>query len=340
MLAMLAKLIDAENEIRDHRVLLNITKHDRASPHIVRNIVSRRWRILKAIANLLYKAQTRIRRINCQPRSYQHKRDCQKMKQTDSAAEISKPGGFARIRGWFFTGLLVTAPVLLTVYITWAAIKLIDSQVSNLLPGFETSILGNVPGVGLVTGAVLITFIGAIAAGFLGRYIIRLGEGLLNRMPVVRSIYGATKQILETVISTQSDAFREVVLVEYPRKELWVIGFVTGNTKGEVASRIPKTMVNVFVPTTPNPTSGFLLFCPRKDVIFLKMTVEEAVKLVVSGGIVTPPDRSVTTSPAKAVASKKTTTQRAATKKAAAKKAVAKKAVNKKAAPKKAASKK
>jgi uncharacterized membrane protein len=174
----------------------------------------------------------------------------------------------------------------------------------------------------------------------LGRYIIRLGEGLLNRMPVVRSIYGATKQILETVISTQSDAFREVVLVEYPRKELWVIGFVTGNTKGEVANRIPKTMVNVFVPTTPNPTSGFLLFCPRKDVIFLKMTVEEAVKLVVSGGIVTPPDRSVTTPPAKAVASKKTTTQRAATKKAVTKKAAAKKAVTKKAAPKKVAPKK
>ena len=262
------------------------------------------------------------------------------MTQTDSAAEISKPGGFARIRGWFFTGLLVTAPVLLTVYITWAAIKLIDSQVSKLLPGFETSILGSVPGVGLITGAVLITFIGAIAAGFLGRYIIRLGEGLLNRMPVVRSIYGATKQILETVISTQSDAFREVVLVEYPRKELWVIGFVTGNTKGEVANCIPETMVNVFVPTTPNPTSGFLLFCPRQDVIFLKMTVEEAIKLVVSGGIVTPPDRSVTTPTAEAVASKKTTTRRAAPKKAVTKKAVSKKASARKVVVKKVASKK
>ena len=216
------------------------------------------------------------------------------MKKIDNTVENTKSGGFAKIRAWFFTGLLVTAPVLLTVYITWAAIKLIDSQVSKLLPGFETSILGNVPGVGLIIGAILITLIGAIAAGFLGRYIIRLGEALLNRMPVVRSIYGATKQILETVISTQSDAFREVVLVEYPRRELWVIGFVTGNTKGEVAGCIPNSMVNVFIPTTPNPTSGFLLFCPRKDVIFLQMGVEEAVKLVVSGGIVTPPDRSKT----------------------------------------------
>ena len=243
------------------------------------------------------------------------------MTQTDNTHNVSKPGLFGRIRAWFFTGLLVTAPVLLTVYITWAAIKLIDSQVSKLLPGFETSILGNVPGIGLVIGAVLITLIGAIAAGFLGRYIIRLGEAILNKMPVVRSIYGATKQILETVISTQSDAFREVVLVEYPRKKLWVIGFVTGNTKGEVAGRIPSSMVNVFVPTTPNPTSGFLLFCPREDVIFLKMTVEEAVKLVVSGGIVTPlaPTASGKTK-AKKVASGKNS---ASSKKAPAKKKTA-----------------
>ena len=253
------------------------------------------------------------------------------MTQPVTHKNVAKPGLFGRIRAWFFTGLLVTAPVLLTVYITWAAIKLIDSQVSKLLPGFETSILGNVPGVGLVIGAVLITLIGAIAAGFLGRYIIRLGEAILNRMPVVRSIYGATKQILETVISTQSDAFREVVLVEYPRKQLWVIGFVTGNTKGEVAGRIASSMVNVFVPTTPNPTSGFLLFCPREDVIFLKMTVEEAVKLVVSGGIVTPPDRSQSATPATSLAAKKNNSRKKpiakkrATKKGAAKKTVAKK---------------
>lgn len=249
-----------------------------------------------------------------------------------NAVEMPKPGIFARFRAWFFTGLLVTAPVLLTLYITWAAIKLIDSQVTKLVPGFEQSILGNVPGVGLIIGAFLITLIGALAAGFLGRYIIRLGEALLNRMPVVRSIYGATKQILETVISTQSEAFREVVLVEYPRKGLWVIGFVTGNTKGEVAGSIPQSMVNVFVPTTPNPTSGFLLFCPKKDVIFLKMNVEEAVKLVVSGGIVTPPDRSIMVSSPKAAEA--TPASKAPAKKAAVKKAAVKKAAPKKAAPK------
>lgn len=201
-----------------------------------------------------------------------------------------KSGLFGRIRSWFFTGILVTAPVLLTVYITWAAIQLIDGQVVSLLPMLQDWNTLQIPGVGLVIGVILITLIGALAAGFLGRWIIRLGESLLNRMPVVRTIYGASKQILETIISSQSDAFREVVLVEYPRKELWVIGFVTGGTKGEVRRLVRKDMVNVFVPTTPNPTSGFLLFCPRSEVIFMKMSVEEAVKLVVSGGIVTPPD--------------------------------------------------
>jgi uncharacterized membrane protein len=230
-----------------------------------------------------------------------------------------------RLRSWFFTGLLVTAPVLLTVYITWAAIKLIDGQVNKLIPEFSNWSLGDIPGGGLVVGAGLITLIGAIAAGFMGRWVIRLGEGILNRMPVVRSIYGATKQILETVISTQSDAFREVVLVEYPRRKLWVIGFVTGATKGEVARLVPGSNVNVFIPTTPNPTSGFLLFCPVKDIVYLNMSVEEAVKLVVSGGIVSPLDRgmdkkaavkNLVKKPSKKATTKKTATKKVATKKA------------------------
>ena len=117
-------------------------------------------------------------------------------------------------------------------------------------------------------GSQLLPLIGAIAAGFIGRWIILLGERLLNRMPVVRSIYGASKQILETVLASQSDAFREVVLVEYPRKGLWVVGFVTGKTKGEINSKLSQETVNVFIPTTPNPTSGFLLFCPKKNFLF------------------------------------------------------------------------
>ena len=254
----------------------------------------------------------------------------------NSPQQVKRPGVFGRLRSWFFTGLLVTAPILLTVYITWWAIQLIDGQVAGILPGFDQLRFANVPGVGLVIGVLLITVIGAIAAGFLGRWIIKLGESILNRMPVVRTIYGASKQILETVISTQSDAFREVVLVEYPRRDLWVIGFVTGGTKGEVARRVDIDMVNVFVPTTPNPTSGFLLFCPRNDVIFMEMSVEDAVKLVVSGGIVTPPDEKAP----KKVASKTAPSKKAPAKKAAAKKAPAKKAPAKKAPSRKAPSRK
>jgi uncharacterized membrane protein len=217
---------------------------------------------------------------------------------------------------------------------------LIDNQVAGLLPWVSQNSFTSLPGVGLIIGVVLITLIGAVAAGFLGRWIIRLGESILNRMPVVRSIYGAIKQILETVISTQSDAFREVILVEYPRRGLWVIGFVTGSTKEEVARRIDGEMVNVFVPTTPNPTSGFLLFCPRDEVIFMNMSVEDAVKLVVSGGIVTPPDDAAKGKPAKGSAAKKSAAKKTAAKKGAAKKTVAKKGAAKKTAAKKTAARK
>ena len=212
---------------------------------------------------------------------------------------------FSRLRGWFFAGLLVTAPIFLTIYITWMVISFLDSQIVSLLPGqlrdmFTTNIpgFGEVPGYGLIIGLVMITLVGALAAGFIGRWLIRMGESLLVRMPIVRSIYSASKQVLETVMASQSDAFRDVVLVEYPRKGLWVIGFVTGNTKGEVQQRTLADTVNVFVPTTPNPTSGFLLFCPRSELVFLEMSVDDALKLVVSGGIVTPPAPKMALKPA------------------------------------------
>ena len=220
-------------------------------------------------------------------------------------AQPAQKGLMARLRRWFFTGLLVTAPVLLTIYITWLFVDIIDGQVEALMPSWlrdyisvNAPVIGKLPGVGLLIGVIVITVIGAVAAGFMGRWLIGLGERILNRMPVVRSIYGASKQILETVLSTQSDAFREVVMVEYPRKGLWVLGFVTGTTKGEVKDKLTEESVNVFIPTTPNPTSGFLLFCPNKDLVYLEMSVEDAVKLVVSGGIVTPPPPK--TAPAKA----------------------------------------
>jgi uncharacterized membrane protein len=202
-----------------------------------------------------------------------------------------KLGIFARFRRYFLAGILVTSPILITVYVTWLIVTFIDAQVAGLLPNsldFTKQLPHQIPGLGLIISIIVITFIGAITPGFIGRTLLKVGERILDNTPVVRSIYGAIKQIMETVMSTNSESFREVVLVEYPRKGIWVIGFVTGETKGEVQSLNKETLINVFIPTTPNPTSGFLLFLPKKDLIYMKMKVEDAVKMVISGGIVTP----------------------------------------------------
>jgi uncharacterized membrane protein len=205
-----------------------------------------------------------------------------------------------RLRAYFLAGILVTAPLAITIALASWLIDFVDSRIVPLIPlrynpdyyfnkylGYEIGI----PGLGLVVLIVFITLVGAMTAGFLGRFVIRLGENMLNRMPVVRSIYGASKQILETVLRQQSNAFRQAVLVEYPRRGIWAIGFITGRTEGEVQNLISDDLINIFLPTTPNPTSGFLLFVPREDLILLDMSVEEAIKMVISGGIVTPPDR-------------------------------------------------
>lgn len=200
----------------------------------------------------------------------------------------------SRIRSWFFTGILVMTPLILTIYVVWAFITFVDNLVVPMVPYYyrpSTYLPFPIPGLGLIIVFIFTTFVGILATGLFGRTLIRLWENILSRMPVVRSVYSAIKQILETVMATQSDAFRQAVLVEYPRKDIWAIGFVTGSTKGEVGENVDKKMVNVFMPTTPNPTSGFLLFFPEKDLIFLKMSVEDALKLVVSGGMVIPKNK-------------------------------------------------
>lgn len=198
-----------------------------------------------------------------------------------------------RLRAYFFAGILVTAPAAITFYVAWLIIGFIDSQVTSLLPGRynPNEILPfSIPGLGLIILILFLMMVGAFAAGFLGRMAVRTGEAMLARMPVIRSVYGAVKQIFETVLATQSTAFRQVVLVEYPRRGIWALGFVSGVTKGEVQNLTEDEVINVFLPTTPNPTSGFLLFVPRRDLVVLNMSVEDGIKMVVSGGIVTPPD--------------------------------------------------
>jgi len=199
-----------------------------------------------------------------------------------------------KIRSWFITGILVLTPIILTVYVAWAFITFVDNLVVPIVPnGYRPSnyLPFSIPGLGLIIVFTFTTLVGSLASGLFGRTLIRIWENILNRMPVVRSVYSAIKQILETVMAAQSDAFRQAVLVQYPRKDIWAIGFVTGSTKGEVSNNVSEKMINVFMPTTPNPTSGFLLFFPEKDLIFLKMSVEDALKLVVSGGMVIPKDK-------------------------------------------------
>ncbi len=214
-----------------------------------------------------------------------HKEKDTKHSGTDPVTVLSK------IWRHFLSGVLVTAPLALTVYIVWLTITTIDDKVKDLLPAkyyFEKYIPFDIPGFGIIIAFVVFTLIGMFAAGFLGRLFVKTGERFVNRMPVVRGLYSAVKQIFEAVFKRDKNSFREVVLIEYPRKGLWSLGFVTGVTKGEVQQGTEDEVVNVFVPTTPNPTSGYLLFVPRSDLKLMSMTVEEGIKMVVSAGIITP----------------------------------------------------
>jgi len=205
----------------------------------------------------------------------------------------AKSGFLTRIRNYFLTGLVVAAPIGITIYITRWFIELVDYWFLPLLPEQyrpESYIPFSIPGTGLIIAFIVLTLLGAFTANFFGRAILNSGERLVNRMPVVRSIYGALKQIFETVVSQSKTSFREAALIEYPRRGLYALVFITTSTKGEVSDKAPTDdgLVSVFLPTTPNPTSGFLLFVPKNDIIPLDMTIEEAAKLIISAGLVEP----------------------------------------------------
>jgi len=218
---------------------------------------------------------------------------------------LPKPPSAGRLRNYFLAGILVTAPASITFWLVWKFVTFVDNRVVPFIPpGWnpQTYLPFDLPGLGLVVSVIGLTFIGFLTAGITGRMITGLGERMLAQVPVVRSIYSALKQIFETVLAQKSNAFREVVLIEYPRKEVWAIGFMTGATEGPVRSHVNDDVVNVFLPTTPNPTSGFLLFEPKENTQHLDMTVEEGLKMVVSGGIVTPPDPEAEQEPAEEAA--------------------------------------
>ena len=208
-------------------------------------------------------------------------------------AAPTKVGVISRLRAYFMAGVLITAPISITVYLGWLFITYVDGKVTPLIPvkyNPESYLPYGVPGLGVLVVIVTMILIGALTAGFVGRFFQRVWERIMDKVPVLRGVYKALKQVLETVLAQQSNAFREAVLVEYPRRGMWVIAFITGNTQGEVQAITEEQVINLFVPTTPNPTSGFLIFVPKDDIVKLSMSVEEAMKMVISGGIVTPPD--------------------------------------------------
>lgn len=215
------------------------------------------------------------------------------MVQSHNARRDSGSLMLQRLRTYFLAGLVVVAPIFITGYLTWLFIDTVDMLVvRNLPPRYnpETYLPFSIPGLGVLIMGLFLILIGAFAANFAGRAMIGVGENLLDRMPVIRSIYSTLKQIVETIMAQHSTSFRSVVLVEYPRKGLWALAFVSTEAKGEVQTKTASKTLNVFLPTTPNPTSGYLLFVPEEDCIVLDMSVEQAVKYIISAGLVAPAD--------------------------------------------------
>ncbi len=194
------------------------------------------------------------------------------------------------LKNYFFTGLLVILPIFITVYVILFLIRGMDAILKFIpvkyLP--ETYLNFRIPGLGLIFVVILVFAVGLLARNIVGRKIVHLGENIVERIPLVRILYAGVKQLLETIFLQKTDAFKRVALVEYPRRGTYVIGFITGESKGEVQDKTDKNMINVFIPTTPNPTSGFYMLVPDDELVVLNMSVEDAFKLIISGGIISP----------------------------------------------------
>ncbi|SDC05550.1 DUF502 domain-containing protein [Ruegeria marina] len=211
---------------------------------------------------------------------------------------------FSGLRASFLTGIVVIAPVGLTIWLFWSLVGWVDSFVLPLVPHQfrpEQYIGINLRGVGVIFFFLFTVLVGWIAKGIIGRSLIHYAERLVDRMPVVRSVYSGIKQISETVFAQTERSFEQACLIQYPRRGIWAIGFVSTTAKGEIADKAETSgrLMSVFVPTTPNPTSGFLLYFPEEDVTILDMTVEDAAKLVISAGLVYPNDKDPSRPPEK-----------------------------------------
>lgn len=228
---------------------------------------------------------------------------------TQSPDPQPRRGLITGLRNNFIAGLVVIAPIGLTLWLIWTVVGWVDSFVWPFVPNayqpeeLVNRLMGrsriddnwievNVRGIGVVIFLVFTILVGWVGKGLIGRSFLRWGEGIVGRMPVVRSIYNGVKQIAETVFAQTETSFDRACLIEYPRRGIWAIGFISTSTKGELLEKSGQNdMTSVFVPTTPNPTSGFLLFFPTKDIRELDMSVEDAAKLVISAGLVYPGEK-------------------------------------------------
>ena len=203
------------------------------------------------------------------------------------------------MRNIFIAGLLVTIPIAFTFFILNFLFKKLDNGLSPyftkllIFLGASISESFRLPGVGVFMTVVIIFFVGLLTTNIFGKKLVQIGEKILTKIPIVRSIYTGTKQVVTTVLDADIETFKEVVLIEFPRTGLHALGFITCENKGEIQQKISTDVVNVFVPTTPNPTSGFLVFASRNQIIPLSMSIEEGLKFAISGGIVAPPFSSV-----------------------------------------------
>ena len=194
-----------------------------------------------------------------------------------------------RLRNYFISGLLFWIPLALSVLLIKFFLEIVNNLVpTRLLPESILNLDTTIPGSGIVLVILVILITGALVTNILGRKLLDLWERALNKIPGFRNIYNALKKISSTVLNTSSDSFRKAFLIQYPSKGIWVIAFQSGDYKGEVEAIIGGDVINLFVPTTPNPTSGFFVMIPKKDAFELQMSVEEAFKLVISAGVVTP----------------------------------------------------
>src|ERR1700750_1731569 len=211
----------------------------------------------------------------------------------DIGAVATSHTGFAgRIRNYFLTGLVVAGPLAITCWLIWSVVNWVDDVVRPFIPPVyrpETYLPWPIPGTGLVIGVVPLTLLGFLTANLVGRTLVELGEGLLNRMPIVRPVYRTMKQIFETLFSKSGSSFRRVALVEFPSPGMWSLVFLSQTASPDIAARLPDTEhVAAFMPCTPNPTTGFFFYVPRRDIIELDITVEQAMTLIMSAGMVQP----------------------------------------------------